>query len=216
MPVKLQKQAFPEGRARFDRPDGDEHGFTRPRADRPDHSAPESGQAQADEDSDSDQFSPPPPPEAPVRDILRELRPELKELGQNLGQNINQKVVDQLQREITILRERNGASRQTKLDLEDAKIIIRDDKGELELKSDAGKRFLTAKDAQGKLLFSGPVNTPEERKAVPADILPRLDKLEKEDVSSFPEAPKADGAANTSPNGPSGARVPLSAQGGSF
>ena len=151
----------------------------------------------------------------PVSEIMRELRPELKQLTQAA----NQKAVDQLQREITILRERDGASRSTKLDLQDARIVIRDDKGELELKSDGGKRALTAKDPQGKVLFSGPVNTPDERKAVPADVLPRLEKLEKEEMPAFPEQSKAEAATtsqSSSPDQSASAGVSVSVNTSSF
>ncbi|OGV62636.1 MAG: hypothetical protein A3K19_08645 [Lentisphaerae bacterium RIFOXYB12_FULL_65_16] len=42
-----------------------------------------------------------------------------------------------------------------------------------------GKR-LTAKDAAGKVLFDGPINTDTERKAVPPEVLQKLGKLEDE------------------------------------
>jgi hypothetical protein len=219
LPVKLKKQAFPEGREHFGAPghEGEDRGFMRPGMDRPDRLQSDSRQAREDFAGDADEAGPPGPPAPPVREIMRELRPELKQLGEAA----NQRVVDQLQREITILRERGGASRSTRLDLQDARIVIRDDKGELELKSDAGKRSLTAKDPQGKVVFSGPVNTPAERKAVPADILPRLEKLEQEEMPAFPEAPapKADGApasANASPAQASAAAAPSSSAAASF
>ena len=39
-------------------------------------------------------------------------------------------------------------------------------------------KSLVAKDAKGESLFSGPVNTPEERKALPPEVRARLEKLE--------------------------------------
>jgi serine protease Do len=213
--AKLKKEPLPPGHEHFGAPGRDGEGREMQREgerERQMHEGNE-GREQAFGDreqayrdlgpayQDGNHFGPPGPPAPPVRDIMRELRPELKELGEAA----NQKAVEKLQREITILRERDGGSRSTKLDLQDARIVIRDDKGELELKSDAGKRSLTAKDPQGKVLFSGPVNTPDERKAVPGDILPRLEKLEKEEMPAFPEAPKADAAttsANSNPDAP--------------
>lgn len=41
-----------------------------------------------------------------------------------------------------------------------------------------GKKTLVVKDATGQELFNGPINTPEERAAVPEAIKPKLDKLE--------------------------------------
>jgi hypothetical protein len=81
---------------------------------------------------------------------------------------------------------------------------LHDDKGDLELKSDDGKRFLTAKDAQGKQVFSGPVNTPEDLKKVPADVLPRLEKLEHDELPAFPEAPDNTQARMIAPSAPDG------------
>ena len=205
--AKLKKEPLPEGRERFGGPgregpgrEGDNRELQH--EGRRDHLMSEGDEARGEAYEDGNRFGPPGPPAPPVREIMRELRPELKDL-------VTQKAdVEKLQREITILRESAGASRSTKLDLQDARIVIRDDKGELELKSDDGKRSLTAKDPSGKVLFSGPVNTPDERKAVPGDILPRLEKLEKEEMPAFPEAPKAN-AATTSENVAPGA--PLSA-----
>lgn len=48
----------------------------------------------------------------------------------------------------------------------------------LELKTDPQGKHLVAKDKGGAVVFQGPVNTPAERKAVPAAILLKLEKLE--------------------------------------
>jgi serine protease Do len=219
LPVTLKKQDIPEGRERLHGPgregmergprdhdmDGPEDRPGPPERDRQMFDSRHAGNGDGEGD---DAFVPPGPPAPPVNDIMRQLRPELKQLTEDsrrLGEDARQRAADRLQREITILRERNGASRSTKLDIADARIVIRDDKGELVLQSDDGKRSLTAKDPQGKLLFSGPVNTPDERKAVPADILPRLDKLEKEEMPAFPEAKKPAAASisqDETPDGP--------------
>ena len=45
-------------------------------------------------------------------------------------------------------------------------------------KTREGKKFLTAKDPQGKLLFSGPVETKEDLDKVPAEVRQRYDKLQ--------------------------------------
>ena len=53
-----------------------------------------------------------------------------------------------------------------------------DDQGTLDLSIRDGKKELVAKNAKGEQIFSGPVNTPEERKALPAEVRTRLEKLE--------------------------------------
>jgi hypothetical protein len=57
-------------------------------------------------------------------------------------------------------------------------MVFSDDEGSLELSSRDGLKTLVAKDAKGESLFSGPVNTPEERKAMPPEVRARLEKLE--------------------------------------
>ena len=53
-----------------------------------------------------------------------------------------------------------------------------DDAHVLELKTDEQGKHLVAKDKGGSILFQGPVNTPDQRKAVPAALLPKLERLE--------------------------------------
>ncbi len=57
-------------------------------------------------------------------------------------------------------------------------MVINDDDGSLELSVKEGVKSLVAKDPQGAQLFSGPVSTPEERKALPAGLRERLERLE--------------------------------------
>jgi hypothetical protein len=45
-----------------------------------------------------------------------------------------------------------------------------------------GKKMLTAKDPQGRLLFSGPIDSKEELDKVPAEVRQRYDKLEQKDL----------------------------------
>lgn len=53
-----------------------------------------------------------------------------------------------------------------------------DDKHVLILQTDKQGRHLLAMDKQGKILFDGPVNTQNEREAVPGAIRPKLKRLE--------------------------------------
>lgn len=64
-------------------------------------------------------------------------------------------------------------------------MVFSDEQGSLDLTIKDGKKTLVAKNAKGEQLFSGPVNTPEERKAMPADVRARLDKLEDMQQYSF-------------------------------
>ncbi len=67
----------------------------------------------------------------------------------------------------------------------DSNMNFSDDKGSLELTIKDGKKELVAKDPQGATVFSGPINTPEERKGLPADVAERLKKIENMQGFSF-------------------------------
>jgi len=99
-------------------------------------------------------------------------------------------------REIRILSKDNGGLRATKIDLGKAQIVFCDGKGEMKLETVNGKKLLTAKDPQGKLLFSGPVETKEDLDKVPADVHQRYDSLRQNDlpaVTPQTDADKTDG-----------------------
>ncbi len=67
-------------------------------------------------------------------------------------------------------------------------LIFSDDTCTLELKIDDGQKVLTAKDPQGAVIFNGPINTPEERRALPESVRPRLEKiLQMQRVSFTPD-----------------------------
>jgi hypothetical protein len=85
-------------------------------------------------------------------------------------------------REIRILSNDNGALKGTKIDIGNAQIVFSDDKGELKLENVNGKKLLTAKDPQGKLLFSGLVETKQDLDKVPADVRQRYEKLQQNDL----------------------------------
>ncbi len=93
-------------------------------------------------------------------------------------------------REIRILSSDNGAVKATRIDLGKAQIVFSDDKGEMKLENVDGKKLLTAKDPQGKLLFSGPVETKEDLDKVPAEVRQRYEKLQQNDLPTV--APRAD------------------------
>src|SRR5256886_17629128 len=99
-------------------------------------------------------------------------------------------------REIRILSKDNGAIKATKIDLGKAQIVFCDGKGEMKLETVNGKKLLTAKDPQGKLLFSGPVETKEDLDKVPADVRQRYESLRQNDLPAVrpqADADKTDG-----------------------
>jgi hypothetical protein len=89
-----------------------------------------------------------------------------------------------------IRSQENGALRTTKIDMDKAQIVFSDEKGEMKLETVDGKKVLTAKDPQGKLLFSGPVETKEDLGKVPAEIRQRYEKLQQNDLPTV--APRTD------------------------
>ena len=91
--------------------------------------------------------------------------------------------------DVHILTRDNGALRATKIDIGKAQIVFSDEKGEMKLEAVDGKKLLTAKDPQGKLLFSGPVETKEDLDKVPPEVRERYDKLQQHDLPAV--APRA-------------------------
>lgn len=71
------------------------------------------------------------------------------------------------------------------VDTKDSNLNFSDDKGSLEVKTKDGKKELTAKNEKGEVIFSGPINTPEERKALPPEVAERLGKIESMQGFSF-------------------------------
>src|SRR5262245_25543848 len=92
--------------------------------------------------------------------------------------------------ELRIFFEDNGAVKASKIDLGKAQIVFSDDKGELKLANVDGRKLLTVKDPQGKLVFSGPVETKEDLDKMPADVRQRYDRLRQNDLPTV--APRSD------------------------
>src|SRR5436309_15419779 len=95
-------------------------------------------------------------------------------------------------REIRILSQDNGALRATRIDLGKAQIVFSDDKGEMKLENADGKKLLMVRDPQGKLLFSGPVETKEDIDKLPADVRERYERLQQDDLPEVAPRPDAD------------------------
>ena len=92
--------------------------------------------------------------------------------------------------ELRIFFEDNGAVKASRIDLGKAQVVFSDEKGELKLENVDGKKLLTAKDPQGKLLFSGPVETKEDLDKMPADVRERYEKLQQNELRTV--APRSE------------------------
>src|SRR5436309_3980367 len=93
---------------------------------------------------------------------------------------------------VTITTDQDGGLKTTKIDIGKAQIVYSDDKGELRVEKVDGKKVLTAKDPQGLLLFSGPIETKEELAKVPAEVRQRYEKLQQNDLPAVISAHGAD------------------------
>jgi hypothetical protein len=83
-----------------------------------------------------------------------------------------------------------GKTNSTKIDLGKATITFSDDQGELKMEAVNGKKMLSAKNAQGNVLFNGPIDTEEERAQLPPEVRKRFEKLENQELPEVPEAPE--------------------------
>ena len=85
-------------------------------------------------------------------------------------------------RQLHVFSSDNDAMKSTTIDLGKAQITVTDPHGELRIEKVNGKKMLTAKDPQGRLLFSGPIDSKEDLDKVPAEVRQRYDKLEQKDL----------------------------------
>jgi len=95
-------------------------------------------------------------------------------------------------REIRMLSKDNGTLKATRIDLGKAQIVFSDDKGQMKVENVDGKKIVTVKDPQGKLLFSGPVEAKEDRDKMPADVRERYEKLQHDDLPAVAPGTDAD------------------------
>ena len=88
-------------------------------------------------------------------------------------------------REFRVSRQDNGALKTTHIDMNRAQIVYHDTQGELKLENVSGKKVLTAKDPEGRLVFSGPVESKEELDKLPPEVRQRYDNLEQKDLPAI-------------------------------
>jgi hypothetical protein len=96
--------------------------------------------------------------------------------------------------QLRIFFEDDDGVKASKIDLAKAQIVFSDDKGELKLANVDGRKLLTVKDPQGKLLFSGPVETKEDLDKMPADVRERYNRLEQSNLPTVGPRSDADSA----------------------
>ena len=113
----------------------------------------------------------------------RDLAQQMRDQAQRVRDEVH-RARDEARRAagIDVTRNQNGGLSTTKIDIGKAQIVYSDDKGELRVEKVDGKKLLTAKDPQGLLLFSGPVETKEELDKVPAEVRQRYEKLQTNDL----------------------------------
>jgi serine protease Do len=114
-----------------------------------------------------------------IRDEAQRARDEARRMSQR-----EQEAARRGDEQIRVTRTDDTGLTTTKIDVGKAQIVFSDDKGELRIDSADGKRILTAKDPQGRLLFSGPIETKEDIDKIPAEVRGRFEKLQQKDLPS--------------------------------
>jgi hypothetical protein len=129
---------------------------------------------------------------------VREQTQQIREQAQRIRENVHRVRGNAIHAgEINITKSDDNGLKTTRIDLRKAQIVFSDEKGELRIDNASGKKILTAKDPQGRLLFSGPVESKEDLDKVPAEVRDRFEKLQEKDIPSVlsdDNADKEDGA----------------------
>src|SRR5205814_8506900 len=99
-------------------------------------------------------------------------------------------------RQIHVFSSDDGAMKSTTIDLGKAQIVCTDPHGELKIDIVNGKKILTAKDPQGNLLFSGPVETKEQLDRLPPEVRERYEKLQQKDLLGVMSTASANASTN--------------------
>ena len=58
-----------------------------------------------------------------------------------------------------------------------ARVVVKDDNGEIEVRTEDGHRTVVAKNPAGETVFSGPVDTEEQRRALPEPVRKAMEKI---------------------------------------
>ena len=150
------------------------------------------------------------PDMAAVRDAVQRAKDEARRAGDEARKAVRSMRI--------VTTSDDDTTKSTKIDLGNATISFSDDEGELKIERVDGKKMLSAKDKEGKVLFNGPIDTEEQRAKVPQNVRERFELLENQDlpeVPPTPEAPKArddDGNESVKLENPRYERAALSPQ----
>lgn len=94
-----------------------------------------------------------------------------------------------------------------------SKLVSTDDAGTLEMTLSEGKKTLVARSPDGKVLFEGPVTTPEEQAKLPESVRSRFEKLNSMEGFSFtPDSDFTGARVRTVVPGPTRISLPLPPQ----
>ncbi len=74
---------------------------------------------------------------------------------------------------VTLLQPESAISYHTR----DAKLLMKDDSGEIELSNKDGQRQLVARNPQGETIFEGPIDTEEQRAALPEELRKKVELI---------------------------------------
>jgi hypothetical protein len=85
----------------------------------------------------------------------------------------------------------------TTVDGAKARLFVKDGDGEIEVTADDGKRVLTARNSEGEVVFTGPVDTEEQRKAVPEAVRSKLESIKVKPISQAAESAPAPSETST-------------------
>jgi hypothetical protein len=113
----------------------------------------------------------------------RELAQRTREEAQRNREEA-QRAREESRRSMRLYSSDNGTMKTTTIDLGKATIVFNDEKGELKLETVAGKKILTVKDPQGRLLFSGPVDNKEEIDKLTPEVRKRYEMLDQSQLSA--------------------------------
>ncbi|PTX94285.1 PDZ domain-containing protein [Opitutus sp. ER46] len=86
------------------------------------------------------------------------------------------------------IEKRGAGFRMNRFDTGNSSLVYSDETGAIELTAKDGVKTVVAKDAKGQQTFSGPATTDEERKALPAEVRAKLEKLESMQEITFEPA----------------------------
>jgi hypothetical protein len=79
---------------------------------------------------------------------------------------------------VRFYRNEGPGFRATAISTANSNMVFSDDQGTIDLTIKEGKKTLVAKNAKGEQIFSGAVDTPEQRQSLPAEVRERLERIE--------------------------------------